>query len=83
MTKKIDFSKLEKVTQEDYEVNLSEQIFNAKSILDELMDIYNRYNMIDKDNYRLEFYRNNRTGLYLYTKDKKKKIGFEQHENTK
>jgi len=77
--KKIDVSKLEKVTKEDYEENLTEMILNTRKVLDKLITIYNKYEIIDKNNYILNYYRNPKNGTFLYIKDKKKKMGFIQN----
>lgn len=80
MVEKLDTSKLEKVTQQEYELNLSEMILSAKKELDDILEVYNRYSLIDKDNYKLTFYKN-KQNVYMYTRDKKQTIGFKNDKS--
>lgn len=76
----IDVSKLEVISQVDYEAKMIESIMAARKVLDDLVNLYNTYEILDKPNYRLTFYRNPKNNIYMYIRDKKSKIGFKQND---
>lgn len=67
------------VTREEFEIQLTESVLEARSQLDTLMDIYDRYNLVDKENFNLDYFFED--GTYSYVKRPKRRIGFSQQKS--
>jgi hypothetical protein len=69
--------KLEIITQEEFELHLAELLLHAKKAFNEVVEAYNKYYMIDRDNYQITYSKHGNE--YRYEKGKiKRKIGFKQ-----
>jgi len=76
-------SKLEEVavTREEFEIQLNErllfaqeQVYLANGELDSIVELYNRYVLLDKEMFNLKYFK--KGNMYSYFRTPKKGIGF-------